>query len=156
MPTSALRISLAPLICFFLVFSILLPPASHSQTSNQGREFRVVKKLPDRSKRYALVIGVDEYRDKQINRLFGAANDARTLADALVRYAGFPPDQVTLLATGEAEEREPSRANILQRLLNLNGAVPKDGLLLVSFAGHGLQRGDRAFLLPSDTTGKRR
>jgi hypothetical protein len=28
--------------------------------------------------------------------------------------------------------------------------VPKDGLLLVSFAGHGIERGDQAFLLPSD------
>jgi formylglycine-generating enzyme required for sulfatase activity len=150
MTTRAYRISLAPLICLFLVLSILLPPASESQANNQGRDFKVVKNLPDRSKRFALIIGVDEYRDKQINRLYGAAKDARTLADALVRYAGFPADQVTLLATGEAEEREPSRANILQRLLNLNGAVPKDGLLLISFSGHGMQRGDRAFLLSSD------
>ncbi|HSB08580.1 MAG TPA: SUMF1/EgtB/PvdO family nonheme iron enzyme [Blastocatellia bacterium] len=110
----------------------------------------VVRTLPDKPKRYAVVIGVDTYRDKQINGLYGAAKDAKTLKDALVKYAGFPEDQVTLLASGEPEEREPSRANILQRLLNLNGVIPRDGLLLVSFAGHGIQRGERAFLLPTD------
>ncbi len=134
----------------FSLFLISFPYLSKVHSRDQGREVKVVHKLPDKSKRYALVIGVDEYRDKQINPLYGAAKDARTLAEALVKYAGFPADQVTLLATGEPEEREPSRANILQRLINLNGLVPRDGLLLVSFAGHGMQRGERAFLLPWD------
>jgi hypothetical protein len=35
-------------------------------------------------------------------------------------------------------------------LSNLSTAVPKDGLLLVSFAGHGMERSGQAFLLPSD------
>lgn len=133
--------------CFFLPVHLLV----EAQRPN-NRDLRVheVKQLPPKSKRFALVIGVDEYRDKQINRLYGAAKDAQTLRDALVKYAGFPEDQVTLLATGEPEEREPSRANILQRLLNLNGIVPQDGLLLISFAGHGVQRGERGFLLPAD------
>jgi len=127
-----------------------LPVEAQRQQSNRDLRVQEVKALPEKSKRFALVIGVDEYRDKQINRLYGAAKDAQALRDALVNYAGFPEDQVTLLATGEPEEREPSRASILQRLLNLNGLVPQDGLLLVSFAGHGMQRGERGFLLPAD------
>ncbi|MCI0484995.1 MAG: SUMF1/EgtB/PvdO family nonheme iron enzyme [Blastocatellia bacterium] len=150
MKTRATPVSLTALLALFLILPISFPSSSQTQARNQGRELKVVNRLPDRSKRYALVVGVDEYRDKQINRLYGAAKDARMLSESLVRYAGFPADQVTLLATGEPEEREPTRANILQRLINLNGIVPKDGLLLVSFAGHGMQRGERAFLLPSD------
>lgn len=38
---------------------------------------------PGQSKRWALVIGVDQYRDSQISPLKGAANDARALADSL-------------------------------------------------------------------------
>jgi formylglycine-generating enzyme required for sulfatase activity len=147
---NASRISLASLLSLFLILPISFLTDSEAQSRDQGRELKTVSRLPDKSKRYALIIGVDEYRDKQINRLYGAAKDARTMSEALVKYAGFPADQVTLLATGEPQEREPSRANILQRLLNLNGVVPKDGLLLVSFAGHGMQRGERAFLLPED------
>ncbi|HYY42172.1 MAG TPA: caspase family protein, partial [Pyrinomonadaceae bacterium] len=109
-----------------------------------------VAELPGKSKRWALVIGVDQYQDAQIGRLNGAANDARSLGDALVRYAGFPSDQVILLASDQPAERQPTRVNILRRLSNLSTLVPKDGLLLVSFAGHGMERGGQAYLLPAD------
>ncbi|MCC6744257.1 MAG: caspase family protein, partial [Acidobacteria bacterium] len=109
-----------------------------------------VSQLPASSRRWALVVGVDTYDDEQITGLRGAANDARALAGALVANAGFPADQVILLATGEPGARLPTRGNILQRLSNLAAVVPKDGLLLVSFSGHGIERGGQAFLLPSD------
>jgi caspase domain-containing protein len=109
-----------------------------------------IKTLPVGPKRWALVIGVDKYMDPQISPLKGSDNDARLIADALVRYAGFPPDQVILLSTAQPMERQPTRVNILRRLSNLSTAVPKDGLLLISFAGHGMERGGQAFLMPSD------
>jgi hypothetical protein len=106
--------------------------------------------LPIGAKRWALVIGVDKYMDPQISPLKGSDNDARLIADALVRYAGFPQDQVILLSTAQPMERQPTRVNILRRLSNLSTAVPKDGLLLISFAGHGMERAGQAFLLPAD------
>jgi formylglycine-generating enzyme required for sulfatase activity len=97
-----------------------------------------------------VIIGVNRYADTQISTLSGAANDARSIADALVRYAGFPRDQVILLASDQPVERQPTRGNILRRLSNLAGTLPRDGLLVVAFAGHGIERGGQAFLLPSD------
>jgi hypothetical protein len=111
-----------------------------------------VKALPSQSKRWALLIGVDRYEDSNIGPLRGAANDANSLKEVLIRYAGFPQDQVIVLSTNEPPERQPSRKNILKRLSNLSGLVPKDGLLLISFAGHGIDRNGRAFLIPSDAT----
>lgn len=116
----------------------------------QQPEPQPINSLPGKLKRWALVIGVDKYIDPQISPLKGADNDARMMADALVRYAGFPQDQVILLSTDQPAERQPTRVNVLRRLSNLSSAVPKDGLLLVSFAGHGMERGGQAFLLPSD------
>jgi uncharacterized caspase-like protein len=110
-----------------------------------------VKALPDAAKRYAIVIGVDQYADTQISTLGGASNDARALANALVQYAGFPGEQVTLLASDQPAERQPTRGNILRRLSNMAAVVPADGLLLISFAGHGIERSGQAFLLPSDS-----
>jgi tetratricopeptide (TPR) repeat protein len=131
-----------------------LPPAqaqtTTSQTSSAASQGNQINTLPIGAKRWALVIGVDKYLDPQISPLKGSDNDARMIADALVRYAGFPQDQVILLATNQPIERQPSRVNILRRLSNLSTAVPKDGLLLVSFAGHGMERGGQAFLLPAD------
>jgi hypothetical protein len=110
-----------------------------------------VKSLPGAPKRYALIIGVDQYADTQITTLGGGSNDAKTLANAVVQYAGFPSEQVTLLASDQPPERQPTRGNILRRLSNLAAVIPPDGLLLISFAGHGIERDGQAFLLPSDS-----
>jgi hypothetical protein len=109
-----------------------------------------IRELPGRPKRFALVIGVDKYADTQITSLDGSSNDAQLLAQALIRNAGFPADQVILLASDQPAERLPTRGNILRRLSNLGTVVPPDGLFLFAFAGHGIERGGQAFLLPSD------
>jgi Flp pilus assembly protein TadD len=135
-----------------------LPPAQTQPTASTASspansavsQLDQISTLPVKSKRWALVIGVDKYTDPQISPLKGSDNDARLIADALVRYAGFPQDQVILLSTDQPTERQPTRVNILRRLSNLSTAVPKDGLLLISFAGHGMERGGQAFLLPAD------
>jgi tetratricopeptide (TPR) repeat protein len=128
-------------------------PAASTESSSgptPASQANQITALPVSAKRWALVIGVDKYTDPQISPLKGSDNDARLIANALVRYAGFPQDQVILLSTDQPTERQPTRVNILRRLSNLSTAVPKDGLLLVSFAGHGMERSGQAFLLPSD------
>ena len=129
----------------------LTPSVTKAQPTNRGIGLdKQVKALPSSAKRYAVVIGVDQYADTQITTLGGASNDAKLLANALIQNAGFPSDQVTLLASDQPAERQPTRGNILRRLSNMAAVVPQDGLLLLSFAGHGIERGGQAFLLPSD------
>jgi hypothetical protein len=125
-------------------------PPKPEPVQPSARGVALVSTLPVKPKRFALVIGVDQYDDPQVVGLGGAANDARLLAMSLVHYAGFPSDQVIVLASGEPPDRQPTRGNILRRLSNLAAAVPKDGLLLFSFAGHGMERSSQAFLLPAD------
>jgi len=141
------------LVLTVVAFSLLANRNVSYAQDNRGVSLQAtdpVRQLPSNSKRFALIIGVDQYADTQITTLGGASNDAKTLSDALVRYAGFPADQVTLLASNQPAERQPTRGNILRRLSNLATIVPKDGLLLLSFAGHGMEREGRAFLLPAD------
>lgn len=136
-----------------LLISLCPHPAAQWLARAQGRgleQVGPVDTLPASAKRFALVVGVDAYDDTQITTLGGAANDARAISDALIRYAGFPQDQVILLASDQPVERRPTRGNILRRLSNLRGVVPREGMLLVSFAGHGVERQGQAFLLPSD------
>ena len=137
-----------------ILLLIIIGAMSHEVTSQTvDRGIKVgdeVKTLPGSAKRYALVIGVDQYADTQITTLGGASNDAKTLANALIQYAGFPGEQVTLLASDQPAERQPTRGNILRRLSNMAAVIPSDGLLLISFAGHGIERGGQAFLLPAD------
>lgn len=144
-----LALALAAVACFFFSNT---PNYAQPQTppARQLQQVQPIASWPGKAKRWALVIGVDQYADPQISPLKGAANDAKSLADSLVRYAGFPQDQVILLATDQPSERQPTRLNILRRLSNLASLVPKDGLLLISFAGHGIERGGQAYLVPSD------
>lgn len=122
------------------------PPVERGAKANAAQ----VSQLPSASKRWALIVGVDSYEDKQISALYAASNDANALADAFTRYAGFPKEQVILLASNQPAERQPTRGNVLLRLANLARLVPKDGLLLFAFAGHGIERNNQAFLLPAD------
>jgi len=80
----------------------LTAPSPLSSAVSQSDQ---IKTLPVGTKRWALVIGVDKYLDPQISPLKGSDNDARLIADALVRYAGFPQDQVILLSTDQPLER---------------------------------------------------
>ena len=139
-------------ISLFLVFSVPHAQArkQYDQRGIGARHVNQINALPDKSKRFALIIGVDQYADSSISPLYGASNDAKALADALIRYAGFPADQVILLASDQPAQRQPTREEIMLRLSNLRSAAPKDGLLLVAFAGHGIERNGQAYLLPSN------
>lgn len=154
-PSLVLSLSIV-FVCSFVLTSYRASPQTNSRIESQGRQLHrdgEIKVLPSKNKRWALVIGVDDYSDAQITKLSGASNDAHKVADALTKYAGFPEDQVILLASDQPPALQPRRSTILRFLSNLRGTVPKDGLLLVSFAGHGIERGGRAFLLPSDALG---
>jgi hypothetical protein len=145
------QLPLFALLAFALSLSVIQSPAAPARAQGGAPKGSAsVKTLPAKAKRFALVIGVDRYDDTQITTLGGASNDARALASALTAHAGFPSDQVVLLASDQPAERRPTRGNVLRRLSNLAEVVPKDGLLLFAFAGHGMERGGQAFLLPSD------
>ncbi len=144
---------------FSIAFALLVgvaawsPVAATQNTDGRGLALSksgTVTELPARAKRYAIIIGVDAYADTQLSTLGGSSNDAAVLSDTLIRYAGFPADQVILLSSDQPAERQPTRGNILRRLSNLTAVVPKDALFVFAFAGHGAERGGQAFLLPSD------
>lgn len=120
------------------------------KASRQLEQVEPVRALPSTAKRWALIIGVDQYEDGGISGLNGASNDAQSLRDALVKYAGFPEDQIILLASDQSPTHQPRQRNILRSLSRLRRLVPQDGLLLVAFSGHGIERSGRAYLLPSD------
>lgn len=146
------RMALLFLLCSLPTCALLGSSEAQNASDRLIQHPNTVKSLPSKSKRWALLIGVDKYDDSNISPLKGAANDARGLKQVLVDYAGFPQDQVIVLSSDEPSERQPTRTNILRRLSNLTGLVPKDGLLLISFAGHGIDRNGQAFLIPSDAT----
>ncbi len=131
--------------------SLLTLSLAPAQTQEKGQNVRKpVDKLPSAAKRWAIIVGVGDYESSEINDLGGAANDAKALKDALIRDAGFPEEQVILLASDQPDQRKPKYPQIIRYLTNLKGLVPSDGLLLFAFSGHGVERGGRTYLLPAD------
>jgi hypothetical protein len=104
-----------------------------------------VSKLPSKEKRWALIVGVNNFGLK------GAENDARALKNALMKYSGFSEEHIILLTTDARDpENIPTKNNIIFALDKLSSAIPKDGMFLFAFSGHGKTIGGDAYVVPSD------
>jgi tetratricopeptide (TPR) repeat protein len=101
------------------------------------------------SGRWALIVGVDEYESKKIDRLGGAVADARAVRDTLVKYADFPEQQAILLTSDGA--LKPTTRAMLTKLEDIRQAIKPDDLLLFFFAGHGVEVDGQRYLLAYDT-----
>lgn len=136
-----------------LIFAVLfgtLPIYAQTKQDDKGVGLKIVSALPSRDKRWALIVGIDEYQN-DVSTLRGSVNDAEALKNVLVNNAGFPENQIILLTTDSTEQdKRPTRENILGALSDLYSRVPEDGLLLFSFSGHGISVGNQAFLIPSN------
>jgi hypothetical protein len=130
------------------------PPAPAPATLPEApapRSAPTVRSWPPESQRWALIIGIEQYNDAGISAFRGAARDAAAIEQALVRYAGFPQDQVVVLSSSDsAQMRSPTRANIESYLENVTRLVPRDGLLLFCFLGHAATADGQPALLPMD------
>ena len=103
---------------------------------------------------YALVVGVDDYRDPRIADLRYAEADARAVKEALThpQYGVVPAENLVLLTGAEATYRNISRA--LEEKLVRRATRPED-MVFFYFAGHGaegphLSRGAAYYLVPQD------
>src|SRR5690242_2025781 len=57
--------------------------------------------LPPPANRFALIIGVEDYSPTEFSRLEGSNNDAKSLRNSLIQFAGFPDENVILLASDQ-------------------------------------------------------
>jgi tetratricopeptide (TPR) repeat protein len=99
------------------------------------------------TKAYAVIIGIDKYKDPGIRGLNYTVNDAEELAKTLTdpRYGGFKKENVTLLLNSDATTK-----NIKMAIgVDLKRA-PEDGLAVIFFAGHGAPEGEKTYWLTYD------
>jgi hypothetical protein len=99
---------------------------------------------------WAVVVGVDRFKHRTVSRLNYAANDARSVAKALVPL-GFPEKNITMLLDEQATRGAIERvlSSVIRR-----AAGPNDRLVIF-FATHGLTLslpggGEEGYLLPHD------
>lgn len=99
----------------------------------EGNRAAAVENKPIRDK-WAVVIGIDKFKDKRIPSLQYASKDARDFAAYLIKEGNFAADHVLLLTNEEATE------NAIQRAVGddwLPRRVLEDDVVLVFASTHG-------------------
>ena len=106
--------------------------------------------------KYALLVGVQQYRKSELRSLDFTENDVTDLAEVL-KGAGFPEENVVLLTKAHADEErdlryQPLAQNIRDELDLVLRELREGDTVLVAFSGHGVQFKDdpSAYFCPSD------
>lgn len=105
----------------------------------------------DGGKRWAVIIGVNAYREKPLRY---CVPDARMLAEALQQRCGYDPTRTVILTDDQKEtEQLPTKINIQKQLGTVLRGVGAQDTVLVFFAGHGFSSDGQSFLCPLDFAG---
>lgn len=99
-------------------------------------------------RKWAIVVGVNEYQRTGVSDLKYAVSDARLLANALQTEVGVPKEQLFLYTTEATSAGElPRLTNLVYRLEWLKDRVKPDDTVFFYFAGHGVESEGETFLM---------
>ena len=112
--------------------------------------------LPTNTKKYALIIGCEDYTkyqiglDKEVNVDF-AANDAKVFAEYAEKTLGFPKDQINTLIDATGAQIKQAIARLIKSIELEKGQAE----VVFYYSGHGLpdEETKQAFLIPVDVNG---
>jgi len=91
----------------------------------------------DKPKRYAVVVGVNDYTEAGIGNLSFCAADAEAFYDALITYCEYDPECVVLFSDSTREKaKKPKRSDILATISKMSSCATEDDSILFFFAGH--------------------
>ncbi|HLL79276.1 MAG TPA: caspase family protein, partial [Ktedonobacteraceae bacterium] len=103
------------------------------------------------AKRFAVVVGVNDYSGTGYGNLSYCAADAEVFYDALLTYCEYDPSCVTLFSDGTHKDAEkPLRSSILVAIANMAKRAGKDDSILFFFAGHGTRDAEDSYLLTQE------
>jgi hypothetical protein len=104
-------------------------------------------------KKYAILIGVDDYFDDIIQGLKYSVADVKSFYDILAdsERGGYNSENIRLFTDKSSQpELLPTRNNIMSQLSSLASMATTKDNLLVYFSGHGIEQNDESYLLPQD------
>jgi len=117
---------------------------SSEGTSSDYYGEALIKNLRQR-KYYALIIGIEEYADDEIQNLDNPVLDAKAMYEVLTNEYTFEPALTTILTN-------PSRDDIIETFDALSTKIMDKDQLLIFYAGHGIwdRQMKQGYWLPSD------
>ena len=122
------------------------PSGSSSSRDEDRDQNREEDKAFESDRRWAILIGVDDYAEAKDLEYCGA--DEKALRARLVRR--LSQRQMFLLHDDEDKKYLPIRRNIERELELVLNLVEKDDFLVVGFSGHGVHMDKTSYLSPTD------
>jgi uncharacterized caspase-like protein len=123
--------------------------ADKSAQSNSAQPTPLDHKNPifQIARKFAVVIGINQYQDKRIPQLLGAVPDMHSIADVLEHQLGY---QVKVL-------QESTKQDLFSALNQLAADARENDSVLVYYAGHGtvIDRTGFGYWIPSDARADR-
>ena len=95
---------------------------------------------------FALIIGINDYKDKRILQLSNPIKDGKSLKNLLIQKYTFETNNIIVL-------ENPDRKSIFKAFLDMKSMLGKNDNLLLFYAGHGFfdKEMDSGYWLPSDS-----
>jgi len=135
----------------FLVFFLVGALMTLCLPQEDTKGVRINRLENNAGKRWAICIGINDYEDKSIIDLKKARNDATELGKVLKDYGQF--DRVYVMTDDQDPKGEdyPKLINIKRKMNYLKEFIEPNGLVLLSFSGHGIANAaNEGFLLMAD------
>ncbi|MCB1160452.1 MAG: caspase family protein [Leptospiraceae bacterium] len=134
------------------------PPGNYALKSKGLKvmsEAKIEELKGNAGKRFAIVIGINDYQDAGISDLSKARNDAIVMAEVLKTKGQF--DEVYLMTDavdpkGKDKNLYPTRLNIEEKLDSVLRFATEEDMVLFFFSGHGISDMDeKGYLVTVDT-----
>ncbi|MCS7305858.1 MAG: protein kinase [Thermoguttaceae bacterium] len=110
---------------------------------------QIAARRPPDSRRWAILIGIQNYEDQLLSGLRWPSQDAQHLRDVLVRRFAVPQEQILLLVDENLVRLEQAIPGFLSR-------TSADSLVIVYFAGHAFVGPDgKVYLAPKNFDSRR-
>jgi hypothetical protein len=108
--------------------------------------------LPDTQKNWAVIMGVNQFADDNVNQLSYAVADAESVYEELTKPGGLVPrKQAYLHVTGQEGKGAPTREDVLESISFMAGNAPEDGLVIVYLSSHGFTDDlQRSYVMPEN------
>ncbi len=119
-----------------------------SNTSNSRGSGNSVSRPDRQGKRYALLVGVNNYLD--LNQLECAVSDIKLIHEKLIQV-GFESDNIKMFITGNTIGKYPDKRTVENGFHDILNEADENSQIFIAFAGHGFEIDKVSYFAVEDT-----
>lgn len=124
---------------------------AQSEVDQASRALASAPPSPRKTRRFAIVVGINDYSNTTAGDLRFCANDAEAIYESLLNYGKYSPVDTALFSDGlHQQARQPSYSDVLAQVQEFAAQCEEEDTFLFFFAGHGTSDQDDSYLLTNE------